>query len=267
MKVYVQNALQTNQLNKDNAIGALEQLQLEIKFSKKDIQAHTLNQQQEDILDAVVECPRACAAAAQQEYEDQAAYERSGRARKYGEVVCSQRTRRKKRHIYIPIDRKPKTDLQHYLTDCRYESTQTDLKQRLDTLEERFSNIQKMQVLAKNIRDVLIKAACTFDHILNHIKLFIDDWVCALEYQPNGPSITRKLKFQSQFKVQLLDLKTFMTSQTMDGSLLLCENRQGGRFQYAFPYAVNDCHLFTKMTAPTEFIGQAKRIVEESCRC
>ena len=263
MKVYVQNALQTNQVNKDNAGGALEQVQFEINFSKKDIQTHRLHQQKEDMLDAAAECPQACMAVAQQEFEDQAAYERSGRARKYGDVVCSQRKRRKKRHIYIPIDRKPKSDLQHYLTDCTYERKQTDLKRRVSHLEERYSNIEKMQVLAKNIRDVLIKASCTFDHILNNLKIFIDDWICALEYLPNGPSITRKLEFQRQFKVQLLDLKTFMTTQTMDGCLLLGENRQGGLFKYSFPYAVNDCNLFQKITAPTVFIHQAKMTVKE----
>ena len=288
---YAEAALRVNGYNAQTAARALSQVALDEDYQRDRLDTRIDAQRREDVLDAATECPRACQAAADAAYERQAAHDRDGAAsgrigrshRKRGRECGDEddddgftsygRQRRKRARIFVPIDRKPKSGFDHLLDDVAFERDCQRLEADVAEVASRKRGVQRAQLLAKNVRDVLQHASGAFARMLALVDAFLREWEAAdfaaagcagsvtsctlpttgtgcdltLYTCPTvtvtGPPLSRRLAFQQQLKAQLLDLRTFMSRQYVDGTVALCENRCDGYGAYYphFNYVVSDC--------------------------
>lgn len=265
---YIINATELNSYNVQMVQRALDQIHIDEEYQRAQMDTRIETQRREDCLDAAVECPTACQAAANQAYEHQAVKERDGvssgrfgynhrndRKRKRDDTRDDEdgfasfgRQRRKRARIYIPLNRKHKSDFDHLLDDVSFERDCARIETNLAEIESRKKGIQRAQQLAKNIRDVLQHANGCVAQILALINSFMNEWrlhECMYGYglDNTGAPLSRRLAFQQQFKTMLLDFRTFMSRQYIDGTVALCENRCNGYGAYYphFNYVVSDC--------------------------
>lgn len=304
---YVTEALRVNGYNVQTAARALDQVQLDADWQRERLDARVDAQRAEDVLDAAAECPRACQAAADRAFSDQAAGERGGagsgshRGRdrdrdRYGarkrrrddsdaddQGCAGGRARRKRARVFVPLDRRSKSGFDHLLADVTYERDCKRLEADLDEVDRRRRGVQRAQLLAKNVRDVLQHASGAFARLLALVDGFLREWeaadLAAAAYAGSattcgtvgtactttaytcptitvrGPSLGRRMQFQQQFKAHLVDLRTFMSRQYVDGSIAMCENRCDGYGAYYphFNYVVGDCPRPTAVTPGDAF--------------
>lgn len=265
---YISNATELNTYNIQMVQRAFEQINIDKEYQLSQMDTRIETQRREDCLDAAVECPTACQVAANKAYEQQAVDERDGvssgrfgynyrndRKRKRDDTCDDEdsftsygRQRRKRARIHIPLNRRRKSDFDHLLDDVSFERDCTRMETNLAEIESRKKGILRAQQLAKNIRDVLQHASGSVAQILALIDSFLNEWrlhECAYQSELDnaGPPLNRRLAFQQQFKTMLLDFRTFMSRQYIDGTVALCENRCSGYGAYYphFNYVVSDC--------------------------
>lgn len=264
---YIINATELNTYNVQMVQRALDQINIDEEYQRAQMDTRIETQRREDCLDAAVECPTACQVAANQAYTQQAVEERDGvssgrfgynhrsdRKRRRNDnddedgFTLYGRQRRKRTRIHIPLNRKRKSDFDHLLDDVSFERDCARIETNLSEIESRKKGIQRAQQLAKNIRDVLQHANGCVAQILALIDSFLNEWqLNACMYgsglDNTGPPLSRRMAFQQQFKTMLLDFRTFMSRQHIDGTIALCENRCNGYGEYYphFNYVVSDC--------------------------
>lgn len=265
---YIINAIELNTYNVQMVQRALDQINIDEEYQRAQMDTRIETQRREDCLDAAVECPTACRTAANRAYEQQAVEERDGvssgrigynhrsdrkRRRDDGNddddgFTSYGRQRRKRARIHIPLNRRRKSEFDHLLDDVSFERDCARIETNLSEIESRKQGIQRAQQLAKNIRDVLQHASGCVAQILALIDSFLNEWrlhECSYGsgMDSTGPPLSRRLAFQQQFKTMLLDFRTFMSRQYIDGTVALCENRCNGYGAYYphFNYVVSDC--------------------------
>lgn len=210
------------------------------------------DQSNEDVLQDVVDDPKAYKELYAQERKEHA-HERL-QAKKRGKR-CSTR-----RHtMLVPLNRTSMQCYEHTLVDSRHYHEQKEWQRKLDDNRVLVQNVEQKRLLGKTIGSVLCQAKSSLNRMTQLIQSFLEEWKqCVLMCGVTEMPLMRRMAFQQQLKTTLFDMRALMRQQHTSNTAL-CENRCGSVLTYYpfFNYSTSSSYVPLASTTSEAFVLQA----------
>lgn len=248
LDTYASTARQLNRYDLLRVERAVTEIRTSIEFAERDMDQFYADQRESDRLQAAVDCPEACARAVEEAYAQEARERvlarRSADSSARDNIRC--RPRRRTQRLYIPLDRSPMSDFDHLLNDIGFDNDAARANENLATLRLRQKGIRRAQLLAVRIGEILAHCQRVFGQLCTLVDQLLLQWsnhrlLCGLPDAPLG--LTQKLAFQRPLKALLLDVRTYMRQQVVEGVALGQQRCNHGGLGYIawFGYQISDC--------------------------
>jgi len=259
---YTSSCLTLNSYDLQLVTRAVQEIAQCLEFAETDKAHLYADKRADDRLQAAVDCPQVCAEALRAEYEREAAETvvQGSRRRRRGAPPPppTPRPRRRTQRLFVPLDRSPMDDFDHLLTDLAFEDDARRVDTRITGIKLRQQGIRRAQLLATSIGEVLRRVQQTVAQLVAQLTQLLHTWTAErirIGDHTAPLTLTQKLTFQHQLKTTLLDLRTYTTSQRVDGTISIAQRCNGiGIYYSSFGYQIYECPIRCVPSLPSESV-------------
>lgn len=249
---YVTTAQRVNRNDANVVEMAYQALENDEQYYKDQLDTLYTNQSHDDMLQDIVDNPRACKEVYAQERR-QHARERL-QTQKRGQRCAS-----KKPTMYVPLNRSAMQCYEHTLMDASFQQEQREWQRKLDDNHVLMQSVEQKRLLGQTIGSALCQSLASLHRMAQLIQSFIDEWqqctqMCAVVEMP----LMRRMAFQQQLKSTLFDLRA-MIRQQRTNNIALGENRCDSATKYYpfFNYSTSSCYVPTAMSTSETLVLNA----------